>query len=153
MHYSILYPYLKAMRIFTILLFSILISAPCFAKDPETKTFLVLFKIEELKQSKTSLKQIEQQFSSFFTTKTYSGNSEPALLISIPNCDFDECYLGEFLVDTGLEQKVQLQKLAFRLFDLTENKDLHQIYIAKFEEEQSPKKKPVKATRLAASNP
>lgn len=153
MHYSILYPYLKAMRILIILLFSILTSAPCLAKDPETKTFLVLFKIEELKQAKTSLKQIEQQFSSFFTTKTYSGNSEPALLISIPNCDFDECFLGEFLVDTGNEQKMQLQKLAFRLFDLTENKDLHQIYIAKFEEEQSPKKKPVKTTRLAASNP
>ncbi|WP_338218241.1 hypothetical protein [Algoriphagus sp. oki45] len=106
-----------------------------------------------MKQSKTSLKQIEQQFSSFFTTKTYSGNSEPVLLISIPNCDFDECFLGEFLVDTGLEKKVQLEKIAFRLYDLTENKDLHQIYIAKFDEEQSPKKKPAKVTRLAASNP
>ncbi|GMQ27788.1 hypothetical protein [Algoriphagus confluentis] len=141
------------MRILTMLLFSFLISASGFAKDPETKTFLVLFKIEELKQAKTSLNQIEQQFSSFFTTKTYSGNSEPALLISIPNCDFDECFLGEFLVDTGLGQKVQLQKIAFRLYDLTENKDLHQIYLAKFEEDQSLKKKPVKPTRLATSNP
>ena len=133
-------------------MFSILTSVSCFAKELETKTFLVLFKIEELKQAKTSLKQIEEQFSSFFTTKSYSGNSEPALLIIIPNCDFDECFLGDFLVDTGSEQKMQLQKLAFRLFDLTENKDLHQNYITKFEEDQSPKKKPGKTTRLTASN-
>ncbi|HCH42824.1 MAG TPA: hypothetical protein DEV63_00250, partial [Algoriphagus sp.] len=95
-------------------------SLSALAKDAETKTFLVLFKSKELKAHQTSLKAIESQFSSF-NTKTYSGNSELALLIEIPSCDFDECFLGDFLVTTG-DQDIKLQEIAFRLFDMTESK-------------------------------
>ncbi|WP_297337090.1 hypothetical protein [Algoriphagus sp.] len=87
---------------------------------PETKTFLVLFKSKELKANKTTLKSVEAQFSSF-STRTYAGNSELALLIEIPSCDFDECFLGQFLIDTGSRKNIQLQELAFRLFDMTQN--------------------------------
>ena len=80
-----------------------------FAKDPESKTFLALFKPSELKNHKTNLKSIETQFSSFFSTKTYDGNSELALIIEIPSCEFDACFLGEFLVNVGEGQKIQLQ--------------------------------------------
>lgn len=118
-----------------------------FAKDPETKTFLVIFKSKELKEIKTSLREIESQFSLFFNTKLYSGNSELALIIEIPSCDFDECFLGEFLVKLEEGKKVQLQKIAFRLYDLTENKILHQQYMAMFEESQMLKKKAAKTTR------
>jgi len=118
-----------------------------FAKDPETKTFLVLFKNKELKEIKTSLREIESQFSSFFNTKHYSGNSELALIIEIPSCDFDECFLGEFLVNLEGGKKVQLQHIAFRLFDLTENKSLHRQYLTRHEESLTAKEKTSKASK------
>ena len=118
-----------------------------FPKDPEPRVFLVLFKSTELKQNKTNLKSIESQFSSFFSTKTYDGNSELALVIEIPSCDFDKCFLGEFLVNLGNGTKTQLQELAFRVFDLSENKVLHQHYLSLYEESQALKKKSQKGPR------
>jgi hypothetical protein len=135
------------MKKLAILLVLLICCASVFAKDPESKTFLVLFKNKELKETKTSIKEIESQFSSVFSTKHYSGNSELALIIEIPSCDFDECFLGEFLVDLEDGRKVQLQQIAFRLFDLTENKSLHQKYVTMYEESVSAKKKAAKATK------
>ena len=133
------------------LLFGLICCSSVFAKDPESKTFLVLFKSKELKESKTNLKEIESQFSSIFSTKHYSGNSELALIIEIPSCDFDECFLGEFLVDLEDGRKVQLQQIAFRLFDLTQNKTLHQQYLAMYEESVNAKKKAAKSTKADPS--
>lgn len=135
------------MRKLAILLFVMICSASVFGKDPESKTFLVIFKSKELKEIKTNIKDIESQFSSAFTTRHYSGNSELALIIDIPSCDFDECFLGEFLVDLEDGRKVQLQQIAFRLFDLTENKTLHQQYLAMHEESLAEKKKAAKAAK------
>jgi hypothetical protein len=140
------------MKKLAMLLLSMICCASVFAKDPESKTFLVLFKSKELKEMKTSIKEIESQFSMAFSTKSYEGNSELALMIEIPSCDFDECFLGEFLVDLKDGQKVQLQHIAFRLFDLTQNRSLHQQYLAMYEESMTPKKKAAKSAK-AASNP
>ena len=118
-----------------------------FAKDPDPRTFLVLFKAKELKELKTTIREIESQFSNAFDTRYYSGNSELALLIEIPSCDFDACFLGEFLVELENGQQVQLQQIAFRLFDLTENKALHQQYLAMYEESLIAKKKAAKALK------
>ncbi len=101
---------------------------------------------------KISIREIESQFSAAFSTKSYEGNSEPALLIQIPSGNFDECFVGEFLVNLNNGQKVQLQQIAFRLFDLTENKTLHQQYLAMYEESMTPKKKATKSAK-SASNP
>lgn len=135
------------MKKFGILFILMISCASVFAKDPESKTFLVLFKSKELKEIKTTIRQIESQFSSAFTTRHYSGNSELALLIEIPSCDFDECFLGEFLVNLEDGSKVQLQKIAFRLFDLTENKILLQQYLTMYEESLVAKKKAAKASK------
>lgn len=138
---------LEAMKMIVLLLLLMISSTSVFAKDPESKTFLVLFKSKELKEIKTTIRAIESQFSSAYSTRYYSGNSELALIIEIPSCDFDECFLGEFLVDLEDGKKVQLQQIAFRLFDLTENKLLHQQYLAMYEESQLEKKKAAKASK------
>lgn len=135
------------MKKLAVLLFLMICCGSVFAKDPGSKTFLVLFKSKELKEIKTTIRDIESQFSLFFSTKYYSGNSELALIIEIPSCDFDECFLGEFLVDLETGRKVQLQHIAFRLFDLTENKNLHQQYIAMYEANSAAKKKTSKSTK------
>ena len=140
------------MKKLAILLFLSLCCLTGFAKDPESKTFLALFKTSELKDHKTNIKSIESQFSSFFSTKSYDGNSELALIIEIPSCEFDARFFGEFLVNLGDGQKIQLQNLAFRLFDLSENQTLHQSYLAMYEESLLQKKKVSKATK-ATSHP
>lgn len=126
-------------RFFALIIFS-LISFQAFSGNPTTKTFLVLFKSQELRQHHTNLKTIEAQFGSY-DTKIYAGNSELALLIEIPACDFDECFLGNFLIQINKENTVQLQQIAFRLFDLTENKALLKSYISLHEEEFHKKEK------------
>jgi hypothetical protein len=149
-HFDLFIIKLTAMKKWGILILMIFYSASGFAKDPESKTFLALFKTSELKNNKINLKAIEAQFSGFFSTKTYDGNSDLALIIDIPSCDFDACFLGEFLIDLGDGRKVQLQNLAFRLFDLSENKSLHQSYMAMYEEGLSLKKKPLKSVKVTS---
>lgn len=135
------------MKKLAILLFMILCSTSVFAKEPESKTFLVLFKYKELKEVKTTIRDIESQLSSVFSTRHYSGNSELALIIEITSSDFDTCFLGEILIDLKNGNEVQLQQIAFRLFDLTENKILHQQYMSMYEESIIAKKKAQKAAK------
>ncbi len=129
------------MKKFGLFIIAILISVSVFAKDSDSKTFLVIFKSKELKSLNTSLKSIEAQFSSTFKTRSYSGNSELALIIEIPSCDFDECFLGQFLVDLKKGKEIQLQEIAFRLVDMTESQNTLKNFITAFEEIQkkSPK--------------
>ena len=129
------------MKKLAFLIVFILFSLTGFAKDPETKTFLLLFKNKELKELQTTLSRIESQFSPFFSTKTYEGNSELALLLEIPSCDFDACFLGEFLVETGKNEKIQIQHVAFRLYDLSDNQKLIADFLTAYELEGSSKKK------------
>lgn len=140
--------YISVMRKFAILILLFLFTGSVFAKETDSKTFLVLFKAKELKSLRTSLKEIEMQFSSF-KTRSYSGNSELALLIDIPSCDFDECFLGQFLVELQSGYQLKLQDIAFRLFDMTENEKSLQVYISSYEE--SLKKKNGKFDKVSST--
>jgi len=99
------------------------------AIQPESKTFLVIFQSQELKQNKIALSQIEEQFSSF-DTKSYEGNSELALFIEIPSCDFDECFLGDFLVEVSEKKSLKLEDIAFRVYDLTKNESVFEYFLS-----------------------
>ena len=123
-----------------------------FAKEPESKTFLVLFNEEELEMLQTDMESIATQLSPFFPTKTYGGNSELALLIEIPSAAFNECLLGEYWVNLKDGRRFQLQQLAFRVFDLSENKAIYQRYMLQFDANADQKKKALK-TAKSATNP
>jgi len=99
------------------------------AIQPESKTFLVIFQSQELKQNKIALNQIEEQFSSF-DTKSYERNSELALFIEIPSCDFDECFLGDFLVEVSEKKSLKLEDIAFRVYDLTKNESVFEYFLS-----------------------
>ena len=141
--------YISGMRKFAVLILLLLFTGSVFAKETDTKTFLVLFKAKELKSLKTSLKEIETQFSAF-KTRSYSGNSELALLIDIPSCNFDECFLGQFLVELEPGHQLKLQDIAFRLFDMTENQKSLQVHLSSYEESLQ-KKKNGKFDKVSAS--
>jgi hypothetical protein len=123
-----------------------------FANEPESKTFLVLFNEEELELLQTDMERIAAQLNPFFPTKIYGGNSELALLIEIPTSAFNECLLGEYWISFSDGRRFQLQQLAFRVFDLSENKSLYQRYVSKFESDLEQKKKAPKLAK-PATNP
>jgi len=110
---------MKSVAILIIVLFC---SLSAHAKQNETKTFLIIFKSKELKSNELSVEDIETQFPSFYKTKSYEGNSEPSILIDIPECDFDACFLGNILISLDEDQKIRLEEIAFRVIDLTEGK-------------------------------
>jgi hypothetical protein len=123
-----------------------------FAKEPESKTFLVLFNEAELELLQTDMERIVAQLNPFFPTKTYGGNSELALLIEIPSAAFNECLLGEYWVNLKDGRRFQLQQLAFRVFDLSENKAIYQRYMLQFDANAEQKKKAQKLAK-PATNP
>lgn len=129
------------------LLLILICCSSVLANDPEPKTFLVLFESSELKQLKTNVKSIESQFADVFSTKYYSGNSELALVIEMPSQDFDKCFLGSLLVNLENGGQIPLQQIAFRIYDLTENKVLHERYEAMYEESLVAKKKAAKVSK------
>jgi hypothetical protein len=114
------------------------------AIQPESKTFLVIFQSQELKQHKIALNQIEEQFSSF-DTKSYEGNSELALFIEIPSCDFDECFLDDFLVEVSGKKSLKLEDIAFRVYDLTKNESVFENFLS---EQSQAKELKTKSRRL-----
>ncbi|WP_192085294.1 hypothetical protein [Algoriphagus sp. Y33] len=128
------------MKSIGILVITLFLSVSVFANDTEPKTFLVLFKSNELKSLNTSLKEIQSQFSSAFKTRSYSGNSELALIIDIPKCEFDACFLGQFLVSLEKGEDLKLQEIAFRVIDMTANKKSLDTFITAFEESQKKEK-------------
>ena len=68
-----------------------------FAKEPESKTFLVLFNAEELELLQTDMESIAAQLNPFFPTKIYEGKSWPYLSKSLrlPS-------MNAYLENTGL---------------------------------------------------
>jgi hypothetical protein len=122
-----------------------------FAKERESKTFLVLFNEEELEMLQTDMESIAAQLNPFFPTKTYGGNSELALLIEIPSAAFNECLLGEYWVNLKDGRRFQLQQLAFRVFDLSENKAIYQRYMLQFDANAEQKKKALKTAKSATT--
>lgn len=122
------------------------------AKTPQSKTFLVLFDQGELDQLRTNLRSIAEQLSPFFPAKTYTGNSELAMVLEIPSDSFNACLLGEYWIALKDGRRLQLQQLAFRVVDLSENKAIYARHIAQYENELAQKKKAIKSAK-AASHP
>lgn len=122
----------------TILLFTIFSSA--FASPPGDKTFLILFDKEELKINKSSPEYIELTFNKIFNTKSYSGNSEAAMLITVTNCEMDPCDIGQMLVQVNRNTSLKLQEIAIRIVDMNESKANYQSILASLESKPVKKK-------------
>ena len=87
------------------------------------KTFLVLFNKMEVKNFNSSTEFIELNFFDKYATRSYAGNSDAAILITVPLSDMNECDMGDILVQVNHSTWVPLQEIAFRIIDLTESKE------------------------------
>src|SRR5690606_15588292 len=99
------------------------VSMHSFSKEKNGKTFLILFDKTELKEAHSSTEYIELSFLDKFRTRTYSGNSDAALLVTFPNSQITECEIGEMKVQINPSTWLQLHEIAYRIIDLEENKD------------------------------
>ncbi|QDH79555.1 hypothetical protein FKX85_11090 [Echinicola soli] len=116
-------------------LFTLLVSVG-FCKNPEDKTFVVIFSKKELKELKSSAEYIELSFMEDYKTKTYSGNSDAVIYINVPNCDFDKCQIGKRLVQINNTTWKPLQEVAFRIIDLSESKENFQELMISFNDQE-----------------
>ncbi|SIT04974.1 hypothetical protein [Belliella pelovolcani] len=132
----------------TILCFYIFTSV--FAKNPNEKTFLILFDKSELKINKTSPEYIELSLMNIFQTKSYSGNSDAAILVKTSHQQIDKCMIGDFIIRINQEKIATLDEVAFQIIDLDESKGIYQKLLANLEDKNQKSKK---SNKLFKSNP
>jgi hypothetical protein len=123
-----------------------------YSKDPEGKTFLLIFDKSELKQLQTSTDYIELSLMNLFTTKSFSGNSDAAIFVEVPYEGIDRCQLGDLLVRINQHRTASLNEIAFQIIDLDESKSTFQTLLASYEARHAKVKKPNKALK-ANPNP
>ncbi|WP_209331672.1 hypothetical protein [Lunatimonas salinarum] len=120
------------------------------AKDKKEKTFLVIFNKSELRLHRTSSAKIELTFLDNFETKSYSGNSDAALLITVPFEDWDECDIGKALVILGNDRMVKLEEVAFRIIDLKQTDHMYAQLLSKSTDEaKTNNKKRIASVKLS----
>jgi hypothetical protein len=118
-----LYFIMKYMVLFAFLLSA---SLEVFPKENGEKTFLILFNSSDLQKINSSTEYIKLNFLEIFDAKSYSGNSDAAILVTVPNWDMDKCQMGEILVQVNHTTWIPLKEIAFRIIDLNESKENYQ---------------------------
>ncbi|GGZ26953.1 hypothetical protein GCM10007049_19630 [Echinicola pacifica] len=122
------------MKHLLLITFITLVVSSAFCKTPEDKTFLVIFSKKELKSLDTSASFIETSLMEDYKTKSYTGNSDAVIYISIPQCELDKCDIAKRLVQIKDNTWKPLSEIAFRIIDLSESKDNYQELIASYED-------------------
>ncbi|AWW31753.1 hypothetical protein DN752_17350 [Echinicola strongylocentroti] len=122
-----------------------------FCKNPEDKTFVVIFSKKELKELKSSAEYIELSFIEDYKTKTYTGNSDAVIFINVANCDFDKCHIAQQLVQINNTTWKPLQEVAFRVIDLSESKENFQELLVSFNSQPVDKEEDKKKGKITQS--
>lgn len=113
-----------------------------FGKEKTEKTFLVLFQKEELKRLNSSAAKIEINFLERFDTRSYAGNSDASMIITVPFTHWDVCDMGKALVIVGDDRLLRLDEVAFRIIDLDQTKEEFQhLLSAKSNDSKNERKK------------
>lgn len=122
-----------------------------FAKNPDKKTFLIIFDKAELKSKKTSPEYIELSLMNYFDTKSYSGNSDAAIIIKTTQEKVDKCLLGDHVVRLNQTTITTLNDIAFQIIDLDQSKGIYQAFLSSTESKVEKNSK--KLSRLFKSAP
>jgi hypothetical protein len=137
-------------RIFLSIFFISIVSLG-FAKEPEERTFLILFDKAELKANKTSTTYIELSLSNVFKTKSYAGNSDAAIIVKVPYDNIDACQLADFFIRVNANKVSSLGEIAFQIIDMNESKNTYQYLVASLEDKTQKSKKSGKAIKVVPS--
>jgi hypothetical protein len=94
-----------------------------FAKEKQEKTFLILFNEQELSREYHVEAHLELTFLDAFHARAYGGNSDAAILVKVSDTSWTTCEMGSSLVLLGNGKVLELEKIAFRIIDLSECSD------------------------------
>ncbi|WP_245812635.1 hypothetical protein [Belliella buryatensis] len=100
--------------------------------------------------NKTSPEYIELSLMNIFQTKSYSGNSDAAILVKTSHQQIDKCMIGDFIIRINQEKIATLDEVAFQIIDLDESKDIYQKLLANLEDKNQKSKK---SNKFFKSNP
>jgi hypothetical protein len=125
----------------------VLISVLALAKETDEKTFIVIFDKAELKEYKTSTDYIELSLTNIFKTKSYSGNSDAAIMVKVPYTNIDECQLGYIFVRVNNKTIIPLQDIALMIIDIDSSKTVYDQLISSYEEKGQKNKKNNKSSK------
>jgi hypothetical protein len=93
------------------------------AKEGPDKTFLIIFNEDELAYHQANADFMQINFSDVFETKLYSGNSETALIVTVPFAEWTVCEMGSALIKVSKNRELPLSEIAFRIIDLDESQE------------------------------
>ena len=130
------------MKYLVLFILLLTISFGSYSKGKTGKTFLVLFDKTELKIYNSSTEFIELTFFDKYPTRSYTGNSEAALLITVPVDNLNECDMGELLVRVNHSTWLPLHEIAFRIIDLTKSTESYHALLKASDERLPLKAKP-----------
>jgi hypothetical protein len=122
-----------------------------YAKNPDQKTFLIIFDKAELKSKKTSPEYIELSLMNYFDTKSYSGNSDAAIIIKTTPTIVDKCLLGDHIIRLNQTTITTLNDVAFQIIDLDQSKGIYQAFLSSIENKVEKSNK--KSTKFFKSDP
>lgn len=130
------------------LLIVFLFSFTClaFAKKPNEKTFLVIFDKVELKAFKSSAEYIELSLMELFDTRSYSGNSDAAIIIKTTQEKIDKCILGNHIIRINQTTITTLDQIALQIVDLDQSKEIYKVFLTSIEKNSKKQGKSFKAT-------
>jgi hypothetical protein len=109
----------KIFLVFITCIFAIL----SIAKEKPDKTFLIIFNEDELAYHQANADFMLINFSDVFDTKLYSGNSETALIVTVPFAEWTVCEMGSALIKVSKDRELPLSEIAFRIIDLDESQE------------------------------
>jgi len=109
----------KVFLVFITCIFAIL----SVAKEKPDKTFLIIFNEDELAYHQANADFMLINFSNVFDTKLYSGNSETALIVTVPFAEWTVCEMGSALIKVSKDRELPLNEIAFRIIDLDESQE------------------------------
>lgn len=130
---SVLFSYISIMKNILLLVFLFSFFSLGYAKTPNEKTFLIIFDKAELKNIKSSPEYIELSLMNLFETRSYSGNSDAAIVIKTTQDKLDKCLLGNHLVRINQTTITTLDEVALQIVDLDQSKEIYKAFLTSIE--------------------
>jgi len=132
------------------LIIALFCSLSVFATEHENQNIFGSFPTQRIKIVESFSKGHRVPIFLRFSNQKLSRKFRPSILIEIPNCDFDACFLGDLLIELEIGRKIKLQELAFRLIDISEEKKSYESELLTYESQH---KKALKTDKLEKANP
>jgi hypothetical protein len=129
----------------------LIFTLPALANPGNDKSFLILFHKADLKNFRTSAPYIELSLMTLFETKAYTGNSDAAILVKIPDSSIDANQLGAFFVKVNSQTILPIEDFAYKIIDIDQNRETFKYLISMMESKNLKTKKNLKGTKSIPS--